>query len=165
MSKFRSKGTRTRKRPEPKHTRTRKRQTPKLAKPEQAALALEAEEAPVVNVGLHIEPPSASLSLLVEDVIDLAFHGGDAEPLAACIEGGSVSQRKAVADWFRKSFQGNLTAMKEVRNRRIIELYKEGWHVEQIAKKFDLTARMIFHVLKDYNNGTFTITPPTAGNQ
>jgi hypothetical protein len=142
--------------------RTKKRiRVPKIVMREPVALSLETEE-PVLSVGPHLEPPSASLSLPAEDVIDLAFHGGDAEPLAACIEGGSVSRRKALADWFRKNFRGNTTATKEVRNRRILNLYKEGWTAEQIAEKFGLTPRMIWFLLEDYNDGTITITPPTA---
>jgi hypothetical protein len=144
----------------PKRSKKRAR-VPKIVKPEPVALSLEAEK-PALSVGPHLEPRSAALSLPVEDVIDLAFHGGDAEPLAACIEGGSVSRRKALADWFRKNFRGNRTATKEVRNRRILNLYKEGWTSEQIAEKFGLTPRMIWLLLEDYNDGTITITPPTA---
>jgi hypothetical protein len=141
-------------------------------------------EAPGANVGPHIQPPSAALSLLSDQVVDRALRG-DVEPLAARIEDGSATagERKFVADWLRKNFRGNPRSRKgkspdknappqgrawgdaarEVRNRQIMDLYKERWTIEQIAEKVGLKSRMVRKVLKEYDHGT--IKPPAAHNR
>jgi hypothetical protein len=136
---------------------------PVALSPEARALSLQAE-ASALNVEVPIGTASLSLSrsLPIKEVIDLAFHRDNVEPLAACIESGSASERKSLADWFRKYFLSNTEAVREVRNRQIVNLSNEGWNLKQLAEKFGLTTRQIRNVLEECNDGTVKITPPTA---